>query len=145
MHLYTPLQVRGPLKRSTATFAGLGEPAGTPCPKASTNIDAILISAFQPFLPKLPLPSSRTITSRELLHGIVTFGAVGHPIMLQFLYSKRAGAHLSGHVPSPSGGAFTPFVRFWVPPSQSLEHLLHAVHSWSSQSFSHAKVLHDLV
>merc|ERR1719310_278870 len=61
--------------------------------------------------------------------------------MLQGLYCSLFGLHLLGHVPAPFGAFCTNFMRLRVPPSQSLEHQDHLVHSVRSQSFSHALTL----
>merc|ERR1719247_472499 len=53
------------------------------------------------------------------------------------MYCNRFEDHLSAHLPSPTGSLVMNFERFLVPPSQSLEHAVHAVQSLSSQSFSH--------
>merc|ERR1719359_377817 len=107
--------------------------------KASTNRLAAAISAPQPFLPKLPLPSRRRTTSRDLLqaNGRSSKG-VWHRTMLHFLYCKRLVDHAPAHLPAPSGSCLMNFCLFLVPPSQSLEHLDHFVHALSSQSFSQA-------
>merc|ERR1719453_161605 len=114
--------------------------------KASTKYCAALISACQPFLPKLPLPSIRSTTSTTLKQGIgLSTISTLHRCMPHCLYSRRSLAHLSGQVPAPWEGSLTNFWRFWVPPSQSLEQRDHLVHAPRTQSFSHACPLHALV
>merc|ERR550537_1386691 len=87
----------------------------------------------------------RNKMSKDWLHCITALlTGTGHLFMLQFLYCKRAGDHLLAHFPAPSGACFTNFWRLRVPPSQSLEHQDHLVHSVKSQSFSHALMLHAM-
>mmetsp|Transcript_75964 Transcript_75964/g.120014 ORF Transcript_75964/g.120014 Transcript_75964/m.120014 type:complete len:255 (-) Transcript_75964:933-1697(-) len=139
-HLRTPLQVRGPLKRITAisTF-----PASL---KAPMNIFAALISAFQPVFPRLPLPSMSRMTSRVVLHAIGRVDcATSHLCKAHSLYSNLLTDHSPGHFPCPSASTRINFWRLCVPPSQSLEQVLHAVQSVSSQSFSHAQPLQETV
>merc|ERR1719265_115464 len=134
-HLRTPLQYLGPLYKITAMFA-----LAPSVENASTKYSAALISAFQPDCPRLPLPSRRKTTSSSFLH----FNE-GQRMLLHGLYCNRSFDHAPGHLPCPSGDFMMCFVRLRVPPSQSLEHQVHLLHSLNSQSDSHDWPLQDRV
>merc|ERR1719443_681591 len=65
-----------------------------------------------------------------------------HLWVAQASYCNLDGSHLSAHFPEPSAGVLTMRSLLLVPPSQSLEQLVHFVQGWSSQSFSQASTLH---
>merc|ERR1719258_5173 len=90
-----------------------------------------------------------SISQRFMLHCLYckrfSDHAPGHfpsPSAFTFTNFWRFSDHAPGHFPSPSAFTFTNFWRFRVPPSQSLEHQDHFVHSLSSQSFSQLCALH---
>merc|ERR1719247_1890666 len=104
-------------------------------PQLKNKVD----EALRVLEPPLPLPSIRKTMSRVSLHCITSIPAgTSQRFMLHFLYCRRLLLHLSGHFPSPSGCFCTNLTRLRVPPSQSLEHHDHFVHSVRSQSASHA-------
>merc|ERR1719181_2074745 len=103
MHLLTPPYVLGP--EYAITDSCVLTLSAFLVAKASMNKFAALISAFQPFFLKLPLPSRSITTSSLALHGMtpIFLSSLGmkHRLMAHFLNCKRSFDHAPGHLPSP--------------------------------------------
>mmetsp|Transcript_76306 Transcript_76306/g.120487 ORF Transcript_76306/g.120487 Transcript_76306/m.120487 type:complete len:223 (-) Transcript_76306:648-1316(-) len=113
--------------------------------KVSMNVLTAVICASQPSFPDFGHISIIRMTSMVLLQAKASVSLTSHLRWAHGSYSKRFFSHTPGHLPDPSAGCFTNFVRFLVPPSQSLEHVDHFVQSLSSQSNSQAAILHALL
>mmetsp|Transcript_125461 Transcript_125461/g.362965 ORF Transcript_125461/g.362965 Transcript_125461/m.362965 type:complete len:343 (-) Transcript_125461:1535-2563(-) len=142
--------VVGPLNNNRAKFT---MSFLAPC-IAWISLTAIFCDCSQPFLPKLPLPSRRMMTSNGELHRNVVFpGARSfwQDWVLHLRNCKRCLLFHRGQEPRPFALTFTLFMRIRRPEPHALEQALHlpqllnlhgalhacTLHAWVSDSFGH--------
>mmetsp|Transcript_48188 Transcript_48188/g.135622 ORF Transcript_48188/g.135622 Transcript_48188/m.135622 type:complete len:388 (-) Transcript_48188:989-2152(-) len=136
--------VRGPLKSNKAMFTpSLPEPFID-----WMNLIAMSLDCFQPYLPKLPLPSSNTMRSTAEPHLSVTLPGWSNSWQGRVLQRRNCSLRLlfqRGQEPRPFALIFTGLMRSLRPVSQALEHGPHSSHSASSHGALQAPTLHVTV